>query len=100
MARGAERRAIARSIELLKQAQILGSQSRVSVEAIFFTNKLWAILIEDLAKPENALSAELKAKIISIGLWVLREAELISNHQSSNYRGLIDVSLMIHEGLQ
>jgi flagellar protein FlaF len=35
-----------------------------------------------------------------VGIWVLREAEAISDGTSQNWRGIIEVSETIAEGLQ
>jgi flagellar protein FlaF len=98
-ARQRERQAIERSIELLQAADAAGAQSREAVEALLFVRKLWGILIEDLAKPENDLPEQLRADLISIGLWVMREAEQIRLEKSSNFKGIIEVSQTIRDGL-
>jgi flagellar protein FlaF len=95
-----ERKAIEHSIELLKAAEKSGVRSREAVEALLFVHRLWGILLEDLAKPENELPQALRADLISVGLWVMREAEHIRLEKSSNFKGLIDVSQAIVEGLK
>lgn len=99
-ARERERAAIDHSIALLKAAAEKGNRSRESVEAVYFVRRLWAYLIEDLAKPENDLPKNLRADLISVGLWIMREAEQVRLGHSSNYKGLIEVSQLIAEGLQ
>jgi len=99
-ARERERQAIDRSIELLGQAEQQGVRSREATEAILFVRRLWAYLIEDLAKPENDLPQSLRADLISVGLWIMREAEQIRLETSSNFKGLIEVSTAIRDGLQ
>lgn len=99
-ARERERIAIEHSIELLKAAGEKGNASRECVEAIYFLRRLWAYLIEDLAKPENDLPKTLRADLISVGLWIMRESEQVRLGQSSNFKGLIEVSQLIAEGLR
>jgi flagellar protein FlaF len=94
-----ERLAIEESVAMLKSAEKAGPNSREAVDAIFFLNRLWSFLLDDLTKAENGLPEEVRAKLISIGIWMLREADAISNGQSRNFAGLIDVSNMIAEGL-
>lgn len=94
-----ERQAIEQSVALLRSAERAGPHSREAVDAIIFLNRLWSFFLEDLAKPENGLPDDVRAKIISIGIWVLKEAEAISNGKSRNFAGLIDVSNVIAEGL-
>ncbi len=94
-----ERLAIEQSIALLKSAENAGPQSREAVDAIIFLNRLWSFFLEDLAKPENGLPDDVRAKLISIGIWMLKEAQAISNGKSKNFAALIDVSNVIAEGL-
>lgn len=94
-----ERMAIERSVMLLQAAEKAGQNSREALDALFFVNRLWSFLLEDLAKPDNALPDEVRAKLISVGIWLLREAEAIGNGKSKNFAGLIEISNIIAEGL-
>lgn len=97
--RDGEKQAIEHSIALLRLAQAAGNKSREASDALAFVNRLWSYLLEELSRPENALPAELKARLISIGIWVLRESDAIGDQKSENFAGLIDVSRTIAEGL-
>jgi flagellar protein FlaF len=99
-ARERERQAIDRSIELLRAAEKSGARSREAMEAVLYVRRLWAFLIEDLARPENDLPKPLRADLISIGLWLMREAEQIRLESSENFKGMIDVSTSIRDGLK
>jgi flagellar protein FlaF len=98
-ARARERQAIERSIELLHAADKAGVQSRETVDALMFVRKLWSVLLEDLTKPENDLPEQLRADLISIGLWIMREVEQIRLEKSANFKGIIEVSETIRDGL-
>jgi flagellar biosynthesis activator protein FlaF len=95
-----ERLALEQSVALLKSAERAGPQSRESVDAILFLNRLWTFFLEDLAHSENGLPDETRAKLISIGIWMLKEAEAISKGRSRNFSALIDISNVIAEGLR
>lgn len=99
-AREREREALDRAIELMERAENAGIHSQATAEAIYATRTLWSILVEDLASPENSLSEDLRASLISIGLWVMREAEAIRLGRTKSFRGIIDVTAMIREGLE
>ncbi len=99
-ARERERQAIERSIELLEAADKAGVRSREAIEALLFVRRLWGVLIEDLADTENDLPQALRADLISIGLWVMREAEQIRLEKSDNFKGIIEVSATIRDGLK
>lgn len=99
-AREREREAINHSISLLKAAKAKGLESRDSIEAVYFVSRLWVRFVEDLASPENQLDQALRANLISIGIWVIKEAECIRQRQSDNFQGIIDISIIIRDGLK
>jgi flagellar protein FlaF len=99
-ARDRERQALDHSIRLLTDARQVGADSQAAIEAIHFVNRLWITFLDDLGSPENALPKELRANLISIGLWVLREAEEIRQGRSENFEGLIEITQIIRDGIQ
>ncbi len=99
-AKDRERQLLTRSIDMLVAARAVGTDSLEAVEAIHFLNRVWSTLVEDLGSPENALPKELRANLISIGLWLLREAEDVRQGRSDNFDGLIEVSQIIRDGIQ
>ena len=94
-----EKRAFDTAIEKLQRAQDAGRGTRESVEALLFVNRLWTILLEDLADQGNGLPDSLKAGLISIGIWVLRRTEDIRQGRVDNFAALIEVSETIGRGL-
>ncbi len=98
-ARGAEAEALGRSMELLEKAQSKGARSPEAAEALHVTRQLWCMLIDDLGKKENLLPPELRASLISIGIWIIRECEVIRQGDNENFKGILDVTRMIKEGL-
>lgn len=99
-AKDRERQLLTRSIALLMDARKAGTDSMETVEALHFMNRVWTTFVEDLGNPENALPKELRANLISIGLWLLREAEEVRQGRSQNFEGLIEVSQIIRDGIQ
>lgn len=98
-ARDRERIALTRSIEMLKAAEEPDATPSEIADAVFFTSKLWTALIEDLADSGNMLPKKLRAQIISIGIWILRELENIRNRQSRDFADVRAVSESIRDGL-
>lgn len=98
--RAREREAVEQAVALLRKAQAAGAASRETVEALHYVRQLWAILIEDLASSENDLPQKLRADLISIGLWVMREAEAIRLGQTDDFAAIIEVNQTIAEGLK
>jgi flagellar biosynthesis activator protein FlaF len=95
-----EQLAFGQAIDMLEAAKTAGIKSREAIEAIFYLRRLWSHLIEDLAQPENDLPETLRADLISIGLWVMKEAEQIRLFKSENFDGLIEINGIIRAGLQ
>ena len=98
-ARERERMALDHSIDLLRRAEASGPRSRDAIEAIHATRSLWALLVEDLTSSENGLPDNLRAELISIGLWIMREAEAIRLGKSTNFQGILEISQIIRDGL-
>ena len=99
-ARERERQLLSRSIALLETARDKGGGSQEAVEAIHFANRVWTTLLQDLGSPENGLPKELRANLISIGLWILREAEEVRQGRAESFDGLIEVSQIIRDGIR
>ncbi|WP_137132511.1 flagellar biosynthesis regulator FlaF [Rhizobium sp. FY34] len=99
-AKSRERQALDRSIDLLKAARDASNVPRATIEALFYTRRVWIRFIEDLRQPENELNTELRANLISIAIWILKECERIRRRQSDNFQGIIDVTTIIRDGLK
>jgi flagellar protein FlaF len=97
--RAREREAFDHAISLLRVAQEKGNSSRECVDALLFLRRLWTMLLNDLTNPENGLPPELRANLISIGLWILKEADLIRLRESKNFDGLIEMNSILRNGL-
>jgi flagellar biosynthesis activator protein FlaF len=96
-----ERQILDRSVVLLEAAaQDKERYGREAIEALFYTRRVWISFIEDLKNPENQLPIELRANLISIAIWILKECERIRKRQSTNYQGIIDVTTIIRDGLK
>ncbi|MBI2720129.1 MAG: flagellar biosynthesis regulator FlaF [Rhizobiales bacterium] len=95
-----ERQAFEHSIRLLEAAKEEGRGSTQSVTALLFLSRLWGVLLEDLARPDNGLPETLRASLISIGIWMLRRAEDIRQGRVDDFQALIDVSQSICQGLK
>jgi flagellar protein FlaF len=98
-ARGRERLALDQSISMLELAMSSDAPLPAAAEAIAFTSKLWAILIEDLADTDNGLPKELRAQLVSIGIWILRDLERARTDGPIDFTDVIAVSKAIRDGL-
>jgi flagellar protein FlaF len=99
-ARERERVALSRGIDRLERL----AEGRVSaedlVESLLYVRRLWAIFIEDLSHPENGLPEQLRADIISIGLWVIKEADRLREQRSNDVIQLVEINRVIRDALR
>jgi flagellar biosynthesis activator protein FlaF len=95
-----ERQALDRCIQLLSAARDKSGYGREAIEAIYYTRRVWVRLIEDLQNPENQLADDVRANLISIAIWILKECDRIRKRQSANFQGIIDVTTIIRDGLK
>ncbi|TCR63667.1 flagellar biosynthesis regulator FlaF [Bosea sp. BK604] len=99
LARANEWRAIDRAVTLLEKARPTGAASPETIEAVTFQRDLWAILIEDLGSAENALPASLRASLISIGVFALKQGDKLRLGESEDFDSLIEINTMIRDSL-
>ena len=99
-ARRIEADALDRTVTMLRRAALLPSPSIDGARALHVTRELWMLLMRELASPDNALPDALRASLISIGIWVLKEADAIRLGRSSNYAGIADICAIVRDGLR
>ncbi len=98
--RAQERQAMDRVIELLRAARARGPGTREFVEALFYLRRLWAIFLEDLRNPENELPEQLRAGIVSIGIWMNKEIDRVRAGQTNDLTPMIEINEIIRDGLR
>jgi flagellar protein FlaF len=99
-ARGRERQALSLGIDRLERLQ---KEQRFNIEdqvqSLLYVRRLWTIFIEDLAHPENGLPEQLRADIISIGLWVVKESDRLREERSNDVMQLVEINRLIRDAL-
>ena len=91
-----ERRAFSVCIGKLIEAKEQGG--RLLIDACFLNHQLWSALLADLALPQNALPDDLKARLISLALWVMRYTPGVMQGTAS-LDPLISVNRNVLDGL-
>lgn len=91
---------LGRAIELLKMAQAKGVKSPEAEEAVYYLHRLWSFFIENLLSADNALPDEVRAALVSIGMWIVNEAERIQRGDSENFAALIEINTTVRDGLK
>ena len=98
--RARERTAMDRVIVMLRGARDRGSNSREAIEAIFYLRSLWAIFLDDLRNPDNELPEQLRAGIVSIGIWMNKEIDRFRTGQTNDLTPIIEINEIIRDGLK
>jgi flagellar biosynthesis activator protein FlaF len=98
--RAREREALDRVIGMLRSAQEKGPLSRERIEALFYLRRLWTIFLDDLQDPNNELPDQLRAGIISIGIWMMKEIERVRTRATDDLAPMIEINEIIRDGLK
>lgn len=75
------------------------SQDEAFRDAVDFNRRLWRALEVDLGSESNKLPDSLKAKLISVAMWVDRHSDLVQRGEAK-VDALIDVNQTIMKGLE
>ncbi|MBB2963831.1 flagellar biosynthesis regulator FlaF [Methylobacterium sp. R2-1] len=101
LGREREREAFDRALGLLRSAEAQGSRAGPERNAaVGSIQNLWNVLIADLLDPENGLPEGLRADLVAIGLWNMREAGEVLSAPERSLAALIEVNTSIRDGLQ
>jgi flagellar protein FlaF len=98
-ARARERMALSHGIELLTRLQRGDLETPDDIEALLYIRRLWTFFVLDLSSAQNGLPEKLRAELISIGLWVIKEADRIREEKASDIGELIAVNVVIRDAL-
>ncbi|MCY1707177.1 flagellar biosynthesis regulator FlaF [Pannonibacter sp. SL95] len=97
--RAEERQAMDLVIAQLELARERGPRSRETIEAVYNTRRLWSYFIDNLAEETNELPVEIRADLISIGIWVIKELERIRRQETDSLDALIEINIIIRDSL-
>ena len=94
-----EREAMDRGIAMLRVAQNSPQTAGERYEALYYLKRLWSIFVDDLGGPDNELPDEVRAGLISIGIWISKEIQRLETGASTDLRGLIEINEIIRDAL-
>lgn len=98
--RSNEKQAFDIVIDLLEEGAEKGVELPEAKLAITRVTELWQFLIDDLIHPDNALADDLRGSLISIGGWILQEAQRVQHGESEDISGIISVNKLVRDGLK
>ncbi len=103
MSRSNEWSALDNVISGLKTAREQGLGTSQARQALHDTMTVWSFLLDDLSNQDNNFPEQLRADLISIGIFVIKQVGRIYQAQSedvdSDVSGLIDINTAIRDGL-
>ncbi|NGM48628.1 flagellar biosynthesis regulator FlaF [Caulobacter sp. 602-2] len=87
---------VTRALMEASQADVNDIQTRI--HALDWNRRVWSALATDCALPENTMTKELRASIISLSIWVGRHSSLVMRKEE-DFEPLIEINRMIMQGL-
>jgi flagellar biosynthesis activator protein FlaF len=98
-ARSREKRALTHGIGLLQKMQAGELTLPEQTDAFLYIRDLWTFFIQDLSNSRNGLPEQLRVQLISIGIWIVKEAERNREAQLSDVEDLVAVNVAIRDSL-
>ena len=98
-ARARERHVLSAGVDRLERLRNESFSDEELIESLLYIRRMWAVFIEDLSHPENGLPEKLRADLISIGLWAIKEADRLREGRSNDVAQLIDINRLIRDAL-
>ena len=83
----------------LIDAKTVGSQGAPLIEAIDWNKRLWRTLAADCMDDRNTLTQDVRAKIVSLSLWVSKYSRRVTRDKAP-LDPLIEINRTIMQGLQ
>jgi flagellar protein FlaF len=83
----------------LIDAKTANAQGAPLVEAVDWNKRLWRTLAADCMDDRNTLSEDVRAKIVSLSLWVSKYSRRVTREKAS-LDPLIEINRTIMQGLQ
>jgi flagellar biosynthesis activator protein FlaF len=97
--RDSEYRVFGEVTRALMDAAAMPSDAFVArIKALDWNRRLWMTLASDCARPNNALSPDLRAQIISLSMWVGRHTNAVVQQQEP-IEPLIEINRIMMQGL-
>jgi len=98
--RSSEREILHQTIESMQRSDNAPHDAMQRIKAIHFIREVWSYFLNDLASAENETPAELKASLISIGIFMVKHLEQMRTDKSLKFEPLVEISKSIEKGLR
>jgi flagellar protein FlaF len=98
--RARERQAMDRVIVMLRAARETGPLSPERAAALFHLRRLWTIFLDDLEDSNSELPDQLRAGVISLGAWMMKEIDRARGGLTTDLTPMIEINELIRDGLK
>jgi len=98
--RSGEAAILDRTIRMMLESDRNPQDKMTRTKTIHFITQVWSYFLNDLASSENATPNELKASLISIGIFIMKYLENMRNENSLIFGPVMEISQNIREGLK
>jgi flagellar protein FlaF len=86
------------TLALIEAGKADPSDLAARIDALDWNRRVWTVLADACAAPDNMLPAPLRASIISLAIWVSRHTSLVIRKED-DFEPLIAVNRLIMQGL-
>ena len=86
------------TLALMEAAKCDPADTRGRIDALDWNRRVWSVLGDDCASPQNKLPVELRASMISLSIWVGKHTSAVIRREEE-IEPLIDINRMIMQGL-
>ena len=100
VARRREQAAFDYGVKMLTRLRDADASRYDRLEAMLYMRRLWSFLIDDLGSPANELPQELRSTLISIGIWMIKESEHVTEGRLDHLDEMVAVMTAIRNGLE
>lgn len=99
-ARSRERDLLDEATNAIRKAAAEPADAALRINALQFNMRVWSFFLQDLASDENETPNELKASLISIGIFVLKHLQKMRTDPALGFDPIVEINKTIAKGLQ
>lgn len=98
--RESEKDIITQTIDMMRHSDENAADKQSRITALHFTMHVWSYFLNDLISDENQTEDQLKASLISIGIFIVKHLEKMRKEPDVEFRPIREISETILEGMK
>ena len=99
-ARSGESEVLGQAIAMMELSDGEPGNALLRVRSIHEVRQVWSFFLSDLASPDNAMPTELRASLVSIGIFIIKHLDRMRTDKVLKFGPLIEISRTIQKGLE